>query len=118
MPNPPPEVLPIFELCNSTAEHYIKSQSFLFRVIQQRKDSINVSQGIIDNNGSSPNAKIENEFERVNLINNDIDEGRFQEALAKCNAAATQVPLIQAKKLEVLYRMKKTEEVDRLLSEL
>jgi len=41
------DLIKIFELCNAVSRHYLKSQSFLFRIIGGKDDSINVSNAIL-----------------------------------------------------------------------
>jgi hypothetical protein len=54
-------LIKIFELCNAVSNHYLKSQSFLFRIIGGKEDSISTSNAIMS---MKENSKATTEIER------------------------------------------------------
>lgn len=69
----------IFQLCNAVSTYYLKSQSFLFRIIGGKNDSISVSNAIIKTPVNKNNHA--SDIERENLINNLLDDNNFEQAL-------------------------------------
>lgn len=69
----------MIELCEAVSKHFLKSQSFLFRLIGHSKDSVRVSNTIISKSG--PSTKGLDDIERENLIYSHMDEENYEEAM-------------------------------------
>jgi hypothetical protein len=97
----------IFNICNAISSNYLKSQSCLLRILKS-DDSITVSKDIISiANTQQSNAlqKVITEVEVENMINHYIDVQNYKMALELAEEYIS-FPLIEAKKLEILYKDK------------
>ena len=108
-PNVDTSSLRVLELCSAVSNNYLKSQSCLFRIIKEQENSLKVSRSIIEQtqHSHSPSSPL-TEVEVENLINNYIDEDRYDDALRLAEERQGSY-LIKAKKLEILYKSKKYE---------